>query len=185
MKRKESTKEQRREALRLYREGHGPYLVSKRTGVCQSVCDAWKLRYESGDLEWAEGKSARRRIPAGVKAAVVRDYLAGKGGQRALAKEYGLRSPDDVRRWVDKYRRGLGEDAGAEVRGRRVVKDEERERRRLERKEADRVKDLEAEVAYLRNYLDVCIEMEGEPKKKERLRRLRERYREEFGYGGR
>lgn len=141
--------EQREAAVVLFASEYGRAAVASRLGVSRHAVRALQDRWRI----WGRGalvtKPTKRVYSFEIKSAMVRRFLAGET-KMALAEEYGLSSPDLIKRWVRTYRAEGEEGLRPKPTGRprrdsasSVHAESELERLRRENER------LQAEVAYL------------------------------------
>jgi transposase-like protein len=143
------TADHRRAAVAVFATGHGRDTVAHQLGVSVHAVRKLYDRWQLWGADALDPTPTRRTYPFALKAEVVQQFLAGET-KLALAKAYGLSSPQLVATWVRIYR-AEGEDGlrpkpiGRPKRDPDAPVREETELERL-RRENER---LRAEVAYL------------------------------------
>ena len=144
--------EMRRRAAALFDSGRGHESVADSLGVPRAAVRKWQLTYRAVGLEGLLNAGGKRAgYDPGTRAAAARAVVDGGLPRSEAMRRFGIASASSPDRWCRLYREGGAEALGPKPKGRPKGPAAPAPRTR-ERELEGRVRELEAEVAYLKKF---------------------------------
>lgn len=142
------TGSEKRRAVELFDLGLGYKSVATRLGIPKGTMKQWLAMYRAVGIEGLMKEDRKHaRYPLETKLAVARAVVDDGVSKPEAMRMFGIRSASPVNRWCAAYSEGGAEALRPKPRGRRAGAARPKTR---EQELEDRVRSLEAEVAYLK-----------------------------------
>lgn len=148
------------EAARLHDAGLGRRAIAARLGVPHEAVRKWLVKYRAGGMELLLKMGGKQsRYDYGTKVAAASAVVDGGMGKPEAMKRFGIASMKPLERWCRLYREGGAEALRPKPKGRPRGSGAKAAPRTREEELEERVRKLEAQVAYLKKSITLKAEL--------------------------
>lgn len=101
------TEEQRIRAAEEYMKGNGSYVsIAKKYGISKASLQDYVRRAKAEGIDKLRISGKNKKYSKVTKLSAVKEYLAGKGSQRAICTKYKISDTKILRTWIKWYNNG-------------------------------------------------------------------------------
>ncbi len=148
------------EAARLHDAGLGRRAIAARLGVPHEAVRKWLVKYRAGGMELLLKMGGKQsRYDYGTKVAAASAVVDGGMGKPEAMERFGIASMKPLERWCRLYREGGAEALRPKPKGRPRGSGAKAAPRTREEEPEERVRKLEAQVAYLKKSIALKAEL--------------------------